>query len=143
MLTVICETPGVLRTVEAAMPTRNEGDVLLRIRRVGVCGTDLHIFTGNQPFLSYPRVMGHEIAGTVEQAPAGSPLQPGDTVFVMATRLKPKPDRPWTKPAAAAPAMIRRNSDCTFRRSRSRARSCRTGCDRRRRCRRGPRAAST
>jgi 2-desacetyl-2-hydroxyethyl bacteriochlorophyllide A dehydrogenase len=83
MLTVICETPGVLRAIEAAAPIRNEGDVLLRIRRVGVCGTDLHIFTGNQPYLAYPRVMGHEIAGTVEEAPAGSPLQQGDTTFVM------------------------------------------------------------
>ncbi|MDR7307496.1 zinc-binding alcohol dehydrogenase family protein [Rhodoferax saidenbachensis] len=83
MLTVICETPGVLRAIEGAAPTRAEDEVLLRIRRVGVCGTDLHIFTGNQPYLAYPRVMGHEIAGTVEQAPAGSPLQHGDTVFVM------------------------------------------------------------
>jgi 2-desacetyl-2-hydroxyethyl bacteriochlorophyllide A dehydrogenase len=83
MLTVICETPGVLRAIDRATPTRNEGEVLLRIRRVGVCGTDLHIFNGNQPFLAYPRVMGHEISGTVEEAPAGSPLRPGDTVFVM------------------------------------------------------------
>ena len=83
MLTVICETPGVLRAIEGAAPTRAEDEVLLRIRRVGVCGTDLHIFTGNQPYLAYPRVMGHEISGTVEAAPASSPLQPGDTVFVM------------------------------------------------------------
>lgn len=83
MLTVICETPGVLRAIEGAAPTRAEDEVLLRIRRVGVCGTDLHIFTGNQPYLAYPRVMGHEIAGTVEEAPTGSALQHGDTVFVM------------------------------------------------------------
>lgn len=83
MLTVICETPGVLRAIDGAAPTRAEDEVLLRIRRVGVCGTDLHIFTGNQPYLAYPRVMGHEIAGTVEDAPANSPLQQGDTVFVM------------------------------------------------------------
>jgi 2-desacetyl-2-hydroxyethyl bacteriochlorophyllide A dehydrogenase len=73
----------VLRAIDRATPTRNEGEVLLRIRRVGVCGTDLHIFNGNQPFLAYPRVMGHEISGTVDEAPAGSPLRPGDTVFVM------------------------------------------------------------
>ena len=83
MLTVICETPGVLRAMEQAMPTRASNDVLLRIRRVGVCGTDLHIFSGNQPYLAYPRVMGHEISGTVEEAPQGSPLQPGDVVYVM------------------------------------------------------------
>jgi 2-desacetyl-2-hydroxyethyl bacteriochlorophyllide A dehydrogenase len=53
------------------------------VRRVGVCGTDLHIFTGKQPFLSYPRVMGHELSGVVEEAPAHSALQPGDAVYVM------------------------------------------------------------
>ena len=83
MLTVICETPGVLRALEGAIPTPAPGEVLLRVRRVGVCGTDLHIFSGNQPYLAYPRVMGHEISGTVEQAPEGSTLRPGDVVFVM------------------------------------------------------------
>jgi threonine dehydrogenase-like Zn-dependent dehydrogenase len=56
--------------------------VLLRVKRVGVCGTDLHIFTGDQPYLDYPRVMGHELSGLVE-APAGSRLVRGDAVFVM------------------------------------------------------------
>ncbi|WP_411885334.1 zinc-binding alcohol dehydrogenase family protein [Polaromonas sp. YR568] len=83
MLTVICETPGVLRAIEGDRPARADNEVLLRIRRVGVCGTDLHIFTGNQPYLDYPRVMGHEISGTVEAAPPDSTLQPGDNVFVM------------------------------------------------------------
>lgn len=83
MLTVICETPGVLRAQETPRPTRQADEVLLRVRRVGVCGTDLHIFTGNQPYLAYPRVMGHEISGTVEEAPAGSKLTVGDAVFVM------------------------------------------------------------
>ncbi|WP_134137490.1 zinc-binding alcohol dehydrogenase family protein [Paraburkholderia sp. BL6665CI2N2] len=83
MLTVICETPGVLRAGTRSMPSRERGEVLLRVRRVGVCGTDLHIFTGNQPFLSYPRVMGHELSGTVEEADADSGLIAGDPVYVM------------------------------------------------------------
>ncbi|MFL6662929.1 MAG: zinc-binding alcohol dehydrogenase family protein [Rhizobacter sp.] len=83
MLTVTCETPGTLRAEDRPIPTRGERDVLLRVKRVGVCGTDLHIFTGNQPYLDYPRVMGHEFSGLVEEAPAGSPLLPGDPVFVM------------------------------------------------------------
>ncbi|PRY04091.1 MULTISPECIES: zinc-binding alcohol dehydrogenase family protein [unclassified Paraburkholderia] len=83
MLTVICETPGVLRAGTRSMPSRERGEVLLRVRRVGVCGTDLHIFTGNQPFLSYPRVMGHELSGTVEEADADSGLVAGDPVYVM------------------------------------------------------------
>jgi len=83
MLTVICETPGLLRAQENPRPTRQANEVLVRVRRVGVCGTDLHIFTGNQPYLAYPRVMGHEISGTVEEAPEGSKLTAGDPVFVM------------------------------------------------------------
>lgn len=83
MLTVICDTPGTLRAEERAMPERGEGEVLVRVKRVGVCGTDLHIFSGNQPYLNYPRVMGHEFSGIVEQAPQGSRLKAGDTVYVM------------------------------------------------------------
>lgn len=83
MLTVICQTPGTLRAEEHERPVRAPDEVLLRVKRVGVCGTDLHIFTGHQPYLSYPRVMGHELSGVVEEAPAGSGLATGDAVFVM------------------------------------------------------------
>ena len=83
MLTVVCETPGTLLAQDRPMPERGADEVLLRVKRVGVCGTDLHIFTGKQPYLSYPRVMGHELSGIVEAAPEGSTLRPGDTVYVM------------------------------------------------------------
>ena len=83
MLTVICDTPGVLRAEQRDLPIRQDGEVLLRVKRVGVCGTDLHIYTGNQPYLQYPRVMGHELSGIVEHAPTGSTLASGDQVFVM------------------------------------------------------------
>ena len=63
MLTIICESPRNLQARQGARPERSAGDVLLRVKRVGVCGTDLHIFTGNQPYLAYPRVMGHELSG--------------------------------------------------------------------------------
>ncbi|XAH21571.1 zinc-binding alcohol dehydrogenase family protein [Xylophilus sp. GW821-FHT01B05] len=83
MLTVICETPGTLRAEQRERPVRGEGEVLLRVKRVGVCGTDLHIFTGNQPFLQYPRVMGHELSGVVEEAVPGGRLAVGDVAYVM------------------------------------------------------------
>ncbi len=83
MLTVICETPGKLLAQQREKPVREEGEVLLRIKRVGVCGTDMHIYTGNQPFLQYPRVMGHELSGVVEEAAPGGRLSPGDVVYVM------------------------------------------------------------
>ncbi|MFL6628121.1 MAG: zinc-binding alcohol dehydrogenase family protein [Burkholderiaceae bacterium] len=83
MLTVLCETPGKLVAEQRPRPLRQPGEVLLRVRRVGVCGTDLHIFTGNQPYLAYPRVMGHELSGVVEETDPASGLAPGDAVYVM------------------------------------------------------------
>ncbi|EAY71941.1 Threonine dehydrogenase [Burkholderia dolosa AU0158] len=83
MLSVICESPGVLRVQHRDVPVRGRGEVLLRVRRVGICGTDLHIFTGNQPYLEYPRVMGHELSAVVAEADPDSGLQPGDAVYVM------------------------------------------------------------
>ncbi|KTR03858.1 dehydrogenase [Aureimonas ureilytica] len=83
MLTITCETPGRLITETREKPARAEGEVLVRVRRIGVCGTDLHIFSGNQPYLAYPRVMGHELAGTVEEAPEGSTLSTGDAVYII------------------------------------------------------------
>ena len=83
MKSVVCKSPGELLMLDAGIPSAGEGEVLIRVRRVGVCGTDMHIFRGTQPFLSYPRVMGHELAGEVVQAPAESALKTGDTVYVM------------------------------------------------------------
>jgi len=83
MLTVLCEAPGKLVSEQRPRPLRQPGEVLLRVRRVGVCGTDLHIFTGNQPYLAYPRVMGHELSGVVEEADPESGLAPGDAAYVM------------------------------------------------------------
>ncbi|SEP94322.1 2-desacetyl-2-hydroxyethyl bacteriochlorophyllide A dehydrogenase [Faunimonas pinastri] len=83
MLAVICDEPGKLTQIERDKPSRQPDEVLVRIRRVGVCGTDLHIFSGNQPYLSYPRVMGHELAGLVEEAPSGSSLSVGDVVYII------------------------------------------------------------
>src|SRR5205085_8483144 len=54
------------------------GHALVRPRRVGICGTDYHIFEGKHPFLEYPRVMGHEIAVEVVEAPAAARLAPGE-----------------------------------------------------------------
>jgi 2-desacetyl-2-hydroxyethyl bacteriochlorophyllide A dehydrogenase len=83
LLTVVCERPGVLKAEERPTPIRRDDEILVRIRRVGVCGTDLHIFAGDQPYLSYPRVMGHELAGVAEAVPAGSSIAIGDTVSII------------------------------------------------------------
>ncbi len=79
---VLCNAPLDLRIVEREAPQVGEGEVLLRIRRVGLCGTDYHIFGGSQPFLTYPRVMGHELAAEVVSAPQDSELRAGQIVTV-------------------------------------------------------------
>ncbi|MFC3124437.1 zinc-binding alcohol dehydrogenase family protein [Pseudoroseomonas globiformis] len=83
MKVLICDEPGKLSVIDRPEPTPGAGEVLVRIRRVGICGTDFHIFQGKHPFLEYPRVMGHELSGTVERAPANSDLKPGQNVYVV------------------------------------------------------------
>ncbi len=50
------------------MPVPLPGHSILRIKRIGICGTDYHAFAGNQPFFSYPRVLGHEICAEIYQS---------------------------------------------------------------------------
>jgi len=83
MKVLICEQPGRLSVIERPEPVPGPGEALVRIKRVGICGTDFHIFAGKHPFLQYPRVMGHELSGTVERAPAGSGLEPGQNVYIV------------------------------------------------------------
>jgi 2-desacetyl-2-hydroxyethyl bacteriochlorophyllide A dehydrogenase len=83
MNVVVCGRPGELVTDVRRRPVRQPGQVLIRIRRVGICGTDYHIFRGTQPYLSYPRIMGHELAGTVAESDDASRFAVGATVCVM------------------------------------------------------------
>jgi 2-desacetyl-2-hydroxyethyl bacteriochlorophyllide A dehydrogenase len=83
MKTVICDRPGSLSLIDGPEPKPAAGEALLRIRRVGVCGTDYHILGGRQPYLAYPRVMGHELGAEIVEAPPGSGLAPGMTVVVV------------------------------------------------------------
>jgi 2-desacetyl-2-hydroxyethyl bacteriochlorophyllide A dehydrogenase len=61
MLQILLEKPGQFAAVDGPEPTLAPGDALVRVHRVGVCGTDLHAFAGKQPFFSYPRILGHEL----------------------------------------------------------------------------------
>ena len=81
MKAIVCEEPRKVRLEIRPAPVPADGEVLIRIRRVGLCGTDYHIFTGEHPYLEYPRVMGHELAGVVED-PARTSLKRGQVVTV-------------------------------------------------------------
>lgn len=62
MKTLVLQTPGTLVAADTAPPGRPAaGQALVRVHRVGVCGTDIHAFNGKQPFFSYPRILGHEL----------------------------------------------------------------------------------
>ena len=72
MKTIVLEEPGRFRLTEREAPGNpGPGEALVRIHRVGVCGSDLHAFRGKQPFFTYPRVIGHELG--VEIVAVGEP----------------------------------------------------------------------
>ncbi|MBD2845644.1 zinc-binding alcohol dehydrogenase family protein [Paenibacillus sp. IB182496] len=84
MKQIVCEQPDRLRMEEAPVPTPQAGEALVRIRRIGICGTDMHAYKGNQPFFTYPRVLGHELAGIVEQVEGpDAGIRIGDQVAVV------------------------------------------------------------
>lgn len=80
MKTILLEKPGSFAAVNRPRPAiERTSHALVRVRRVGVCGTDLHAFKGDQPFFSYPRVLGHELAVEVVELGQSSPrLNVGD-----------------------------------------------------------------
>lgn len=72
MKSLLLVEPGELRATDLAEPSApGPGEALVRVHRVGVCGTDLHAFRGRQPFFSYPRILGHELAVEVLAVGAG------------------------------------------------------------------------
>ena len=62
---IVCEKPGEFILKEKDAPVRKENEALLQINKVGICGTDLHAYGGNQAFFTYPRILGHELASVV------------------------------------------------------------------------------
>ena len=78
------EQPGSLAWAEVPEPDPGIDQALVRVRRCGVCGTDIHALAGKQPFFSYPRRLGHELCVEVVAAPAVSGLARGDLCAVEA-----------------------------------------------------------
>jgi 2-desacetyl-2-hydroxyethyl bacteriochlorophyllide A dehydrogenase len=83
MRALICDRPGEIAISERPRPAPGPGQVLVRIRRAGVCGTDLHIFEGSHPFLEYPRVIGHELSGEVAETGPDCAIAVGQHVYVI------------------------------------------------------------
>ena len=83
MIAISVEKPNAHTLLEQSSPVPELGEVLVRVRRAGICGSDMHILHGSNPFARYPRIIGHEFAGEVEAVGAEvTDLAKGDRVVV-------------------------------------------------------------
>jgi len=72
MKTLVCTSPGRFEYATGEQPKLKCGQAIIKIKRIGICGTDLHAFEGTQPYFEYPRILGHELSGelvAVDDAP--------------------------------------------------------------------------
>lgn len=70
MRQIVLQSPGEFVKREASVPILAPGEAVVRVRKVGVCGSDFHAFAGRHPVYTYPRVLGHELAGEVVEVGA-------------------------------------------------------------------------
>ncbi|MBQ9913670.1 MAG: zinc-binding alcohol dehydrogenase family protein [Clostridia bacterium] len=69
MKAIVIPEPGKIEIREVPMPEVKQGEALLKIKYVGICGADLASYTGNQPFTTYPRIPGHEFSAEIAEIP--------------------------------------------------------------------------
>lgn len=80
---LVCEEPGRFEYKQGDIPAPGEGEVLLRIKRIGICGTDLHAFEGTQPYFNYPRILGHELAAEIVDTNGIAQFTAGEAVTIL------------------------------------------------------------
>lgn len=83
MKSLVCIQPGIFQYKEIPKPLLQKGHAILKIKRVGICGTDLHAYEGTQPYFSYPRILGHEIAAEIAAIDNENNFSVGDIVTVI------------------------------------------------------------
>lgn len=105
MKALLLHGPGRAAVAQVPEPVRQPGEALLRVRRVGLCGSDLNSYRGRNPMVSYPRILGHEIAATILEMDEGHPhLAVGMDVTVS----------PYTSCGQCASCLRGRNHACQF-----------------------------
>ena len=80
MKVLICTKPGAFEYTDVAPPVSQPGHAIIQIRRIGICGTDLHAYRGTQPYFSYPRILGHELAGELIETGGAEGFESGEIV---------------------------------------------------------------
>jgi 2-desacetyl-2-hydroxyethyl bacteriochlorophyllide A dehydrogenase len=80
MKILTCTTPGTFAYSSGQKPALTKGNAIIKIKRIGICGTDLHAFEGTQPYFSYPRVLGHELSGELVEFDDAPGFEVGESV---------------------------------------------------------------
>ena len=83
MRILTCVKPGEFAYSDASAPELKRGYAMVKVKRIGICGTDLHAFEGTQPFFNYPRVLGHELAGEIVGIESHPNYKVGDQVSII------------------------------------------------------------
>jgi len=83
MKVLTCTSPGTFKYSEETIPTLSKRHAIIKLKRIGICGTDLHAFEGTQPYFNYPRVLGHELAGELIDADDAGDFKIGEMVTLI------------------------------------------------------------
>lgn len=83
MKTLVCKTPGQFEYEAIEAPSAKAGYSIIKIKRIGICGTDLHAYEGTQPFFNYPRILGHELAGDIVETSGANEFKEGEPVTII------------------------------------------------------------
>ncbi|MEP7109584.1 MAG: zinc-binding alcohol dehydrogenase family protein [Ferruginibacter sp.] len=80
---LICTRPGILDYIDIMAPLPQPGRAIIKIKRIGICGTDLHAYKGTQPYFTYPRILGHELAADFVEADESVGFLPGEALTII------------------------------------------------------------
>ncbi len=103
MKALVLREPGVVSVEQVPDPRPTDGEVLLQVRRIGLCGSDLNSYRGKNPMVAYPRILGHEVAATV--------LESKDPAFASGTDVTLSP---YTQCGRCASCRRNRPNACQF-----------------------------
>ncbi len=65
MVQVVMKEPGKIEYRDVEKPVPKEDELVISVKRIGICGSDIHVFHGQQPLTVYPVIQGHEVGGIV------------------------------------------------------------------------------
>lgn len=83
MKALVCQQPGSFEYIKKDPPEIQSGRAILKVKRIGICGTDLHAFEGTQPYFVYPRILGHELGCEIVQVDSSAGFEVGEKVTLI------------------------------------------------------------